>query len=256
MKPCELDSYFDTKYKVSALDVLNRCLRRIKTNETSSLGKCWSHYQELWDQLGSYEFEIFLQTNLDAMGDKIEERGFYPSILIREDSIDVYENNRDALLEAWSNPSLRYQDKIFSECFSDELQFENEVCSRFYKDTSCPIESVYIDELAQRFDDACGWFLTLHIEPKNAHRILTGETLNRWVMAHSHALQHRKANQYHRELKRAETESLRVILTRNAKSLMTKDIVDPESEVPLLLQALPHFPQKDCPEFRGISTSL
>jgi hypothetical protein len=133
IKLSRLNDFWDEQLGVTTLEILNRCTLGLAKEKAASLGKQWQVFEDIRKTLGDLEFEIFIQANLEARKEAVKKRGFYPSILLDDDSDAHYLNRRQQIFDLWGNPSLRFKNPLFSKLYPMECKLTEEYWGRGLK---------------------------------------------------------------------------------------------------------------------------
>lgn len=123
-------SWFFENFEKDPKVIYDRVIRSSLDIQKPSMGQSWKPFKELFEALGPFEFEVYLNCVLDAKKPLIEDRGFYPSILLGEESVEAYEERREALIGQWAHPARRYRDPLFNAIFASETNLASEIVAQ------------------------------------------------------------------------------------------------------------------------------
>lgn len=119
--------------------------------QTIALGKFSKWYYDLYRTLGTSEFEIFIQANVDAYKDAILSRGWYAGMFVHDHNIDAYKRRREGIATIWGDPFSRYPDPLFCELYQSELRVMRELLTLRIKGKTDSLMDIKIRELVQFF---------------------------------------------------------------------------------------------------------
>jgi len=131
--------WITSQFNISTLDLVNQQLFGLLGKEIDSFGKSWETFEALRKELGDKEFEVYIQSNIQANQTAIKKRGFYPSLLVNKNSLDHYVKERESIYEMWGNPSNRFKSKLFGKLFPSECTLVTECLGQYSKHPENPL---------------------------------------------------------------------------------------------------------------------